>query len=203
MTATSSTRLWIVLAGLCLFAMGIAGFVANGAGRWALICAPVVLLSWLALMPCLERLRPKSSLDAVVGFMAVFIPLFTFMGGHSLWLTAVGDRLSDCEVTAVNTHTHTRSPNSYTNDITCGDRKLVYTPSWGVDAREKGERVDLVVDPTGFTSDLEPAKVSVGRNLLIPLAVAWGAGSIVLVLKLPRRNLRTKKPSPRLRGDFV
>ena len=30
--------------------------------------------------------------------------------------------------------------------MTCGDRKLVYTPSWGVEAKEKGERVDLVVD---------------------------------------------------------
>lgn len=202
MTETSTRRLWIALAGLCLSVLAIAGFVANGAGRWALICAPVVLLALLALVPCLERLRPKSSLDAWVGFLAVFIPLFTFIGGHSLWLTVVGEHLRGCEVTSVDTHTHTRSPDSYTNDITCGDRKLVYTPSWGEDAKEKGQRVDLVVDRTGFTGDLEPEKVSAGRNLLVPLAVVWGVGSVVLVLRLPRREPRKKRRTG-LRGDFV
>ena len=202
MTPTPDRRLWIVLAGLLLFVLGAAGFVANGAGRWALICAPVVLVGLLALVPCLERLRPKSSLDAWVGFLAVFIPLLTYVGGHSLWLTVAGEHLRGCEVTSVNTHTHTRSPDSYTNDITCGDRLLVYTPSWGVDVKEKGERVDLVVDRLGFTSDLEPEKVSVGRNLLVPLAVAWGVGSVVLMLKLPRRE-RQRKRRTGLRGDFV
>lgn len=202
MTGTPNRRLWIVLASLCLVVLGIAGFLANGAGRWALICAPVVLVSLLALIPCLERLRPKGSVDAWIGFMAVFIPLFTYMGGHSLWLTAFGERLRNCEVTSVNTHTHRRSPDSYTNDITCGDRKLVYTPSWGVNAKEKGERVDLVVDRLGFTWNLEPAKVSAGRNLLVPLAAAWGVGSVLLVLKLPRKE-RQKKRQTGLREDFL
>lgn len=202
MTTTSRTPLWIVLAGLCLFLMGVAGFVFNGAGRWAMAGAPIALVSWLALMPCLERLRPKSSLDAWVGFLAVFIPLFTYIGGHSLWLTAFGERLTSCEVTAVNTHSNRRSPDSSTNDITCGDRTLVYTPSWGVQAKEKGERVDLVVDRLGFTLNLEPDKVSTGRNLLVPLAFAWGVGSVFLVIKLPRRE-RPKQGQARLRGDFL
>ena len=185
--------------------MGLAGFVFNGAGRWALIGAPVALVSWLALMPCLERLRPKSSLDAWVGFMAVFIPLFIYVGGHSLWLTAFGERLTGCEVTAVNTHANRRSPDSYTNDITCGDRKLVYTPSWGVDAKEKGERVDLVVDRLGFTLALEPAKVSTARNLLVPVAAAWGVGSILLVLRAPRRTPKPTKQQNKgkLGKDFL
>ncbi|RDI33072.1 hypothetical protein [Lentzea flaviverrucosa] len=202
MTTTSRAPLWISLAGLCLLLMGLGGFVFNGAGRWAIAGAPVVLLSWLALMPCLERLRPKSSLDAWVGFMAIFIPLFLYMGGHSLWLTVLGERLDACEVTAVSTHANRRSPDTVTNDVTCGDRKLVYTPSWGVEAKEKGERVDLVVDRIGFTLDLEPAKVSTGRNLLVPLAVAWGVGSVLLVLRAPRREPKKKRQAT-LRKDFM
>lgn len=202
MTTPPRKPLWIVLAGLCLFMMGVAGFVFNGAGRWAMAGAPIALVGWLALMPCLERLRPKSSLDAWVGFMALFIPLFTYMGGHSLWLTAFGERLTSCEVTAVNTHSNRRSPDSYTNDITCGDRKLVYTPSWGMKAKDEGERVDLVVDRSGFMLDLEPAKVTTSRNLLVPLAAAWGVGSVLLVLKVPRKE-RRKERRARLRGDFL
>lgn len=116
---------------------GAAGFAFNGANRWAIVAAPVALVSWLALRSCLERLRPKSSVDAWVGFLALFIPLFTYLGGHSLWLTAFGERLTDCEVTAVTTHTHRKSPDSFTNDITCGDRKLVYVPSRGFEVKQK------------------------------------------------------------------
>lgn len=185
--------------------MGLAGFVFNGSGRWALIGAPVVLVSWLGLMPCLERLRPTSSLDAWVGFMAVVIPLCMYVGGHSLWLTAFGERLTGCEITAVNTHANRRSPDSRTNDITCGDRKLVYTPSWGIDAKEKGETVDLVVDRLGFTLALEPAKVSTARNLLVPLAAAWGVGSVLLVLRAPRRTPKQEKRpgKAKLGKDFL
>ncbi|SMD23971.1 hypothetical protein [Lentzea albidocapillata] len=79
---------------------------------------------------------------------------------------------------------HRRSPNTYSNELQCGDRKVTYLPSMYREVHEVGAEMDIVVDKSGFVPNLEPDKVGLGHSL----ALLMNAAFIFLVAWFPVRS---------------
>ncbi len=186
---------------LALLAAVVSGFLINARGPVPLIALLVVVACAAVAGYALLKLRPGSS-GIVAPPLAVFaLTALSFVGGDSLWLTALGDRVS-CEVVSVNTHTSRRAPTSYSNDLMCGAQRITsHFPATDDRLGKPGDRVDLVLDRTGVVRVLAPEKVTWWRNLLVPAAAVAGAVFVVLVLRLPRRS--PKKRKQQVSRDFL
>jgi len=173
---------------LALAGAGVSGFVMNTRGPVplaalviAVVCAASAGTAWM-------KLRPGSSAVVAPPLVVFAVAALSFTGSDSLWLTVFGERTS-CEVVSVNTHTHRRSPTSYSNDLMCGSQRIAARfPEDDEQLGKPGDRLDLVFDRTGVVRELEPAKVTWWRNSLVIAAALAGAGFVVLAVRLPRRK---------------
>ncbi|MFI6096941.1 hypothetical protein ACIA8G_15370 [Lentzea sp. NPDC051213] len=176
-------------AGLFTLAIMLGSFLIMAVGKAVIVVAFALMICWLGYVYTVLGYRPKTSKWELLPAMALgIITLFPAnIGSHSLWLTAYGETLH-CTVTSIETHVNRRSPNSYSNELRCGDRQVHYTPSMYRSAQKPGSEMDIVVDRTGFIPSLEPDKVALWRNLLLLLAVLMNAVFFFLVAWLPVRE---------------
>lgn len=179
----------LVRAGLLALAIIAGSFLIMAVGNAFIVVAFATMISWVFYVVALGNYRPKPSKWAgvtamVVGF-ATFFPAHA--GSHSVWLSAFGETLH-CKVISIDAHQHRRSPDTYSNQLQCGDRQLKYTPTTSHSAQQPGTEMDIVVDKTGLVPNLEPGKVGLGHNLLLLLALLMNGVFIFLVAWLPVRD---------------
>jgi hypothetical protein len=181
----------LVLAGLSIAVLVIICFLGNaydhGLGVWPVplmifVGLPAFVGYWLPL----GSYRPRGALVVITAMLLFATTSFLAnIGSHSLWLTKFGETVH-CQVDNVERHKSTRGSDTFSNDLTCGDRKLTYLPTKFRSAKPVGTEMDLVVDKTGFVGSLEPDQVTWKYNLLL-LGVLMNAVFMLLVALLPAR----------------
>ncbi|WP_439661351.1 hypothetical protein ACSHWB_07535 [Lentzea sp. HUAS TT2] len=119
-----------------------------------------------------------------IGVVTVFA---VNIGGHSLWLTALGES-KQCKVISIDSHSSSRGATQWSNELDCGDRTLTYWPSLGYSVEDVGHEVDVVVDKAGFVRELEQGKVNLGLDLLFLFALLMNAAFAFCVAWLPVRE---------------
>jgi hypothetical protein len=176
---------------ISLLTMGIiaGSFLIMAVGNAVIVVAFALAILWLGYVFTLTGYRPKTSRWELLPAMALgIVTIFPAnIGSHSLWLTAYGETLH-CKVTSIETHVHRRSPNTYSNELQCGDRRVTYQPSMYREVHEAGAEMDIVVDKTGFVPNLEPDKVGLGHSLMLLVALLMNAAFIFLIAWLPVRE---------------
>ncbi|MEU7479196.1 hypothetical protein AB0A63_24635 [Lentzea sp. NPDC042327] len=167
----------------------VLSFTANAGGLWAIPLVVLGIAAFFGYVWSLASYRPNGGRWVVVPAMALFFASLVLgnIGGHSLWLSAFGETVR-CNVVEVQSHKHTRSPTTYSNTLDCGGRQLSYRPTTGHEVADVGARLSVVVDRTGFVSNLEAAKVNLGHSLLFPLGLLVNAAFIAFVARRPVRE---------------
>ncbi|SER91251.1 hypothetical protein [Lentzea albida] len=185
---TPHRRRFAVILSLALAAAFVAGFLVGMPGMAPLIAVPVVIVCVFAAGFAMLKLRPASTSVLAAPLAVIAVAGLCAFGGHSLWLTAFGEHVPDCEVVSVNKHTSSKSATTFSNDLLCGSRTISsHSPAGGQDElREPGDRVALVLDRTGSFRVLEPGEPAWWRNVLAPVAAALGVAFVVAVLRAPR-----------------
>ncbi|MET9224914.1 hypothetical protein [Lentzea sp. NPDC003310] len=146
----------------------------------------VALAAWVI---ALGRLRPSTERWMIVPELLVFVgSLFpAAIGGHSVWLSVFGET-AHCRVDTVERHPSTRGSDSFTAGLRCGDRMLELAPTKAQGVKPVGTELDVVVDRTGFFTNLERDEVSGWRNVLFLVGLLISAGFLALVALLPVRR---------------
>lgn len=195
----------LLLAG-SLAGMFAASFLALTRAPLALITVPLVGAcaagSWYAQ----RRVRPKTTKSVLAPLAVILVGVLCAAGSESLWLSAFGETHRGCVVTSVHTETPRRSPSYQYNELNCGSSKVDHYRDARSGYKQVGERVDLVLDRTGFAGYAEPGTVSSLRSSLVGVAVVISIAFVLLTLRLPRRAPQrpTRKPSkPQVDRDFL
>ena len=86
----------------------VAGFLTGMPGVAPLIAVPVVVVCVFAAGFAMLKLRPRSTSLLAAPLAVIVVAGLCAFGGHSLWLTAFGELVPDCELISVNTHTSSK-----------------------------------------------------------------------------------------------
>jgi hypothetical protein len=183
----------LLLAGLSITLLMIICFLGNaydhGLGVWPVplmifVGLPAFIGYWLPL----GSYRPRGGLVVLTAMLLYATTSFLAnIGSHSLWLTKFGETVH-CRVVNVERHQSTRGSDTFSNNLTCGGRKLSYSPTTFRSAKTVGAEMDVVVDRTGFVGSLEPDQVTWKYSVLLILGLLANAGFMLLVALLPARE---------------
>jgi hypothetical protein len=199
---TGRTR-WAALLAAAIGGAIAAPLLAIKGDLTSLIAIAVTLVSGATAWFATKRLRPWSSTSAWALLVVVAIAFVSSLGMKSLWLSAYGEPTNGCLVTGRSEHTSRRAPTYYTNELNCGSLQLSYRPGPGYTSKPIGERIDLVIDRTGFAGYTEPGTIKPLISSLTGLAVLTGAAYFTLVLRWPPRKPKKQPGRPKLERGFL
>ncbi|MDX8053573.1 hypothetical protein SK571_29735 [Lentzea sp. BCCO 10_0798] len=194
---------WAALLAAALACAIAAPVLAMKGDLTSLIAITIALASGGTAWFATARLRPWSRTTAWAMLVVVAIAFVSSMGMKSLWLSVHGEPANGCVVTKESSHTPRRSPTYFWNELSCGSSQITYRPSPGHSAKKVGERIDLVVDPTGLAGYAEPDTIKPWVSALVGLATAAGVVHVGLVLWWPARRREKKAAKPEVDRGFL
>jgi hypothetical protein len=194
---------WVVLLTAAVGCAIAAPLLAMNGGLKSLIAIAIALLGGAIAWFATARLRPWSNRSAWALLVVVAIAFVSSIGMKSLWLSAYGTPANGCVVAKESSHTPRRSPTYYWNDLKCGSLQIRYHPSSGYSTKRVGERIDLVIDRTGFAGYAEPGTIKPLISSVTGLAALAGAVYVAMVVWWPARKPKKRPDKPKLERGFL
>lgn len=185
-TQLNRRPLWIITAFLSVLAVATAGFAYYSGGVWSAVLGILTFAGLLALLAATVVIRPKSILMLLAIAIGLTILGVSVASAPSLWFTMTG-KTQVCEITAVESTTHRRSPTTTRHDVTCDGKPNAYTMTGGR-VGEVRDTIELLIDRTNLLKPQRPNEISSGKAPLLPAALLVGLGFVVLVVTMPRLN---------------
>lgn len=174
----------VVLVGF--FALVTVSSVVAGTsgGIWFPILLVVVCVFVVGLP--IAVLNPKGAVGGAFVVCQLLLAFAAAVGGPSAWLTIVGNPPQECKVVDSIWHHSSRSADSITYEVQCGQRVLPYKSLHSTSPIVDNEPV-FITDSTGLSRPLHVLEVpSIRGNVFLGL---YGVTALLLILNLiPRRQ---------------
>lgn len=198
-----SRRRWVTLLAAAVGGAIALPILAMKDDATSLLAMAIAVICGVAAWLATKRLRPWSRTSVAALFVAVATTFLSSFGMKSLWLSVYGEPANGCVVTERSSHTPRRSPTYFWNELSCGSRQITYRPSSGYTAKPVGERIDLVIDRTGFAGYAEPGTIKPAVSALAGVAGLTGLGLIAVVLWWPARQSEKRPDKQKLQRGFL
>ncbi|MFD1148437.1 hypothetical protein [Saccharothrix hoggarensis] len=177
------------------------GVLFSATGAWGVLGIVAGLVGLVLLVFGTRARQPNGPFTAVSVVVGIGLAMASLFGAGSLLMTVVGDRV-DCELVERRQESHRTSAPTLHHEFDCAGRPVSFSGSADYVA-EVGERVALVVDPSGTFAPVLSGSVSGTRNWVVGGAALVGLAHVVLAATRPPRAARPRSKAVVNRGDFL